>query len=85
MHTVRKCFLEADLGENGYSSAVNEASDIIMAIFNLCENIELSCYADSIIKIDDYFTTHHNFESATTVLPLRNTKQEEKEKEDEED
>jgi hypothetical protein len=64
---------------------LEEASENIAAIPNLCRGKELSCDTKNSVWSDDHPATHYSFESATALLVVRNTQNEDVEDEEEEE
>jgi hypothetical protein len=82
--TVKKCFAKAGFGEGDVAYNLEEASENIAAISNLCRGKELSCDTKNFVRGDDHLATHYSFESATALLAVRNTQNEDVENEEEE-
>lgn len=78
--TACKCFLKIGFGKDDCSIGFTEASESVMAICNICQDIELTWYKDNIIRFDVYPATYFILKSATSFLLLRNAETE-KEKE----
>jgi hypothetical protein len=49
---------------------------VVSAISNLCRGKELSCGTKNFFQSDDHLTTHYSSESATALLAVRNTQNE---------
>jgi hypothetical protein len=64
---------------------LEEESENIAVISNLCQGKELSCDTKNFVRSDDHLATHYGFESATALLAIRNTQNEDAEDEDEEE
>jgi hypothetical protein len=64
---------------------LEEASENVAAIFNLCRGKELSSDIKNFVRNDDQVATHYSFEAATAQLAVRNTQKEDVEDEKEED
>jgi hypothetical protein len=64
---------------------LEEASVNIAAISILCQGKELSCNTKNFVRCDDHRATHYSLESATTLLAVRNTQNEDVEDEEEEE
>jgi hypothetical protein len=82
--TVEKCFAKAGFGESDVADNLEEASENIAAISNLCLGKELSCDAKDCVQNDDPLATHHSFKPATALLVVRNIQNEDVEDEEEE-
>jgi hypothetical protein len=80
--TVKKCFAKAGFGEN-VADNLEEASENIAAICNLCRGKELSCDTKNFVRSDDHLATHYSFESAIAPLAVRNTQNEDVEEDKE--
>jgi hypothetical protein len=52
---------------------LEEVSENIAAVSNLCRGKELSCDTKDFVRSDDHLATHYNFEPATALLTVRNT------------
>jgi hypothetical protein len=81
---VKNYSAKAGLGESDVASNLEKASDNIAAICNLCRGKELSCDTKNFVWSDAHLATHYSFESATALLAVRNTQNEDAEDEDEE-
>jgi hypothetical protein len=79
--TVNKCFAKAGFGEGDVADNLEQASENIAAISILCRRKELSCDTKNFVRSDAYLATHYSFESATAVLAVRNTQNEDVEEE----
>jgi hypothetical protein len=55
---------------------LEEASENIAAISNLCRGEELSCDTKDFVRSDDHLATHYSFQPATALLTVRNTQNE---------
>jgi hypothetical protein len=64
---------------------LEEESENIAAISNLCQGKELSCDMKDFVRSDDHLATHYSFELATVLLVVRNTQNEDVEDEEEEE
>jgi hypothetical protein len=64
---------------------LEEASENVAAVSNLCQGKELSCDTKDFVWSDDHLATHYSFEPATALLAVRNTKNEDVEDEEEEE
>jgi hypothetical protein len=66
---------------------LEEASENIAAISNLCRGKELYCDTKDFVRSGDHLATDYSFEPATALLPLpvRNTQNEDIDVEDEEE
>jgi hypothetical protein len=62
---------------------LEEASENIAAVSNLCRGKELSCDTKDYVWSDDHLATHYSFEPATSLRPVRNTQKEDVEGEEE--
>jgi hypothetical protein len=82
--TVKKCSAKAGFGESDVADNLEEASENIAAISNLCRGKELSCGTKNFVRSYDHLSTHYSFESATTLLAVRNKQNKDVEDEDEE-
>jgi hypothetical protein len=84
---VKKCFAKAGFGESDVVGNLEEASENIAAISNLCGGKEFSCDKKNFVQNDDHLATHYtsSFESATALLAVRNTQNEDVENEEEEE
>jgi hypothetical protein len=71
--TVKKCFAKVGFGENDVADNLEEASENIAAISNLCRGKEPSCDTKDFVQSDDHLATHYSFEPATALLAIRNT------------
>jgi hypothetical protein len=80
--TVKKCFAEAGFGESDVPNNLEEASENIAAISNLCRGKELSCDTKDFVRSDDHLATHYSFEPAPALLAVRNTQNEDVEEEE---
>jgi hypothetical protein len=80
--TVEKCFAKAGFGESAVADNLEEESENIAAVSNLCRGKELSCDTKNFLRSDDHLATHNIFESATTLLAVRNTQNENVEEEE---
>jgi hypothetical protein len=74
--TVKKYFAKAGFGESDVADNLEEASENIAAISNLCRGKELSCNTKNFVRSDDHVATHYSSESATALLAVRNTQNE---------
>jgi hypothetical protein len=81
--TARKCFAKAGFGESDVADNLEEASENIASIFNLCRGKKLSCDTKDFVWNDDHLATHYSFKPATALLAVRNTQN--KDVDDEED
>jgi hypothetical protein len=59
--TVKKCFAKAGFGESDVADNLEEASENIPAISNLCRGKELSCDTKNFVQSDDHLATHYSF------------------------
>jgi hypothetical protein len=64
---------------------LEEASENIAAISNLCRGKELSCDTKNFDCSDDHLATYYSSESATALLAVRNTQNEDVEDKEEEE
>jgi hypothetical protein len=64
---------------------LEEASENIAAISNLCRGKELPCDTKDFVRSDDPLATHYSFEPATALLAVRNTQNKDVEDEEEEE
>jgi uncharacterized protein YabN with tetrapyrrole methylase and pyrophosphatase domain len=69
--TVKRCFAKAGFGESDVSDNLEEASENIAAISNLCRGKELSCDTKNFVQSDENLATHYSFESATALLAIK--------------
>jgi hypothetical protein len=53
---------------------LEETSENISAISNLCRGKELSCDAKDFVWSDDHLATHYSSETATALLAVRRTR-----------
>jgi hypothetical protein len=83
--TVKKCFAKAGFGENDVVDNLQEASQNIAAISNLCRGEYLSCDTKDFVQSDDHLATLYSSEPATALLAVRNTQNKDVEDEDEEE
>jgi hypothetical protein len=60
---------------------LEEASENIAAISNLCPGKELSCNTKDCVRSDDPLATHYSSEPATALLAVINTQNEDMEEE----
>jgi hypothetical protein len=74
--TVKNVFAKAGFGESDVADNLEEASENIAAISNLCKGKELSCDTKDFVRSDDHLATHYSFEPATVLLAVRNTQNE---------
>jgi hypothetical protein len=79
---VKKCFATAGFGESDVADNLEEASENIAAISNLCQGKERSCGTKNFVRSDDHLATHYSFESATALLVVRNTQNKDVEEEE---
>jgi hypothetical protein len=82
--TVEKCFAKAGFGESDLADNLEESGEKIAAISNLYRGKELSCDTKNFVLSDDHLATHYSFESATALLAVRNTQNEDLEDDEEE-
>jgi hypothetical protein len=75
----------AGFGESDVADNLEEASENIAAISNLCWGKGPSCDTKNFVRSDDHRATHYSFESVTALLAVRNTQNEDVEDEEEED
>jgi hypothetical protein len=54
--TVRKCFAKAEFGESDVADNLEEASENIAALSNICRGKELSCDTKDFVRSDDITT-----------------------------
>jgi hypothetical protein len=73
---VKRCFAKAGFGESGVEDNLEEASENIAAISNLCRGKELSCDTKGFVQSDGYLATHYSSEPATALLVVSNTQNE---------
>jgi hypothetical protein len=64
---------------------LEEASENIAAISNLCRGKEFSCDTKDFVRSDDHLAIHYSFEPATALLVVRNTQNEDVEDGEEEE
>jgi hypothetical protein len=64
---------------------LEEESENIAAISNLCRGKKLSCDTKDFVRNDDHLATHYSSEPATALLVVRNTQNEDVEDEEEEE
>jgi hypothetical protein len=83
--TIKKCFAKAGFGESDVADNLEEASENIAAISNLCLGKELYCDTEDFVQSDDHLTTDCSFEPATALLAVRNTLNEDVDDEEEEE
>jgi hypothetical protein len=83
--TVKKYFAKAGFGESDLADNLEEASENIPAIYNLYRGKELSCDTNNFVRSNDHPVTYYSFEPATALLTVRNTQNEEVDKEEEEE
>jgi hypothetical protein len=62
---------------------LEEASENIAAISNLCRGKELYCDIKDFVQSDDHLATDYSFEPTTALLAVRNTQNEDVEDEEE--
>jgi hypothetical protein len=67
---VKTCFAKAGFGEGDVAGNLEEASENIAAISNLCQGKELSCDTKNFVRGDDHLATHYSFESVTALLAV---------------
>lgn len=82
--TVSKCFLESGFVEDDCSDAVKEASENVMLISNICQDISVPFDRDNFVRIDACHVSHYNFEYVTVFQLVRNAENEEQEENEEE-
>jgi hypothetical protein len=82
--TVKKCFAIAGFEQSDVADNLEVVNENITAISNLCRE-ELSCDAEDIVRSEDHLATHCSFESATALLAVRNTQNEDVEDEEDEE
>jgi hypothetical protein len=63
---------------------LEEASENIAAISNLCWGKDLSCDTEGFVQSDDHLAAHYSFEPATDLLVVRNIQNENVEDREEE-
>jgi hypothetical protein len=61
---------------------LEEVSENIVAISNLCWGKERSCDTKDFVRNDDHIATHYSFEPATSLIAVRNTQNEDVEEEE---
>jgi uncharacterized protein YabN with tetrapyrrole methylase and pyrophosphatase domain len=83
--TVNKRFAKAGFGESDVAENMEEVSENIAAISNLCRGKELLCDTKDFVRSDDHLATHYSFEPATALLAVRNTQNKDVEDEEEEE
>jgi hypothetical protein len=76
--TVKKCSARAGFVESDVADNLEEASENIAAICNLCQGQKLSCDTKNFVCSDDHLAT------ATALLAVRNTQNKDVEDEEEE-
>lgn len=54
--------MKADVESDDCSDAVNEASENVIAIPHTCQDIQLPCIMNNVIRFHDCLSTHYNFE-----------------------
>jgi hypothetical protein len=59
---------------------LEEVSENIVVISNFCRGNELSSDTKDFVRSDDHLATKYSFESATALLEVRNTQNEDVEK-----
>jgi hypothetical protein len=74
--TAKRCFPKAGFGESDVADNLDEASENIAAISNLCLGKELSCDTKNSVQSDDHLAIHYSFESATALLAVKNIQNE---------
>jgi hypothetical protein len=79
----RMCFAKAGFGESDVEDNLEEASENIASISNLCRGKELSCNTRDFVWSDDHLATQYSFEPAAALLAVRNTQNEDVEDEEE--
>jgi hypothetical protein len=68
------CFAKAGFGESDVADNLEEASENIAAISNLCRGKVLSCDTKDFVRKDEHLATHYSFEPATALLAVGNTR-----------
>jgi hypothetical protein len=84
VETVKKVLAKAGYGESDVADNLDEASGNISVISYLCRGKELAYDTKNFVRSDDHLTTRHSFESATALLGVRNTQNEDVDDEEEE-
>jgi hypothetical protein len=69
--TVKKCFAKAGFRESDVADNLEEASENIGAISDLCRGKELYCDTKDIVRSDDH-VAHYSFEPTTAPLSQPN-------------
>jgi hypothetical protein len=80
--TVKKCFAKARFGESDVADNMEEASENVAAISNLCRGKELSCDTKDFVLSNDHLVTHYSSEPATALLTVRNAQNDVEEEEE---
>jgi hypothetical protein len=81
--TAKKCFAKAGIGESNVADNLEEMSENIAAISNLCWGKELSCDTKDFVRSYDHLASDYSFEPATALLAVRNTQNEDEDEEEE--
>jgi uncharacterized protein YabN with tetrapyrrole methylase and pyrophosphatase domain len=81
--TVKKCLARVGFGESDVTDNLEEVSENIAAISDLCRGKELSCDKNDFGCSDDNLATHYSFEPATALLVVGNTQNEDVEEKEE--
>jgi hypothetical protein len=81
--TVRNCFTTVGFGESGVAENLEEASENIAAISNLCQGKKLPCDTKDFVWSDDHLANHYSFEPTTALLATQNEDVKEEEEEGE--
>jgi hypothetical protein len=76
---------KAGFGESDVADNLQEVNENIAAISILCPGKEPSCDTQNFVCSNDHLATHYSFESATALLAVRNTQNEDVEDEEEEE
>jgi hypothetical protein len=77
------CFAKAGFEESDVADNLEEASENIASISNLCRGKELSCDTRDLVRSDDHLATHYSFEPSTALLVVTNIQNEDVEEEEE--
>jgi hypothetical protein len=68
--TVKKVFAKAAFRESAVADNLEEESENIAAISNLCRRKELYCDTKDFVRSDDHLATDYSFEPATPLLTV---------------